>query len=221
VDTEVMLGILLQAGYEVAPVMQEADYLVVNTCGFLQEARDEGKDTISEILDEKKLGSKLIVTGCMINLHRDEIMSEYPDIDVLLGSGAVPKILEAIESTMEEEQLVAEAEAEKLELDLGLGPDSARSYLEDGEVPRQVATPPHYGYLKIAEGCRKKCSFCIIPKIKGGAICVPFSSVVLRLTLFLVQRSSTIKIDRPSSSREQSPASQRSQGTDLHRTGSG
>jgi ribosomal protein S12 methylthiotransferase len=189
VDSEVMLGILLQAGYEVAPAMQEADYLVVNTCGFLQEARDEGKDTIREMIDEKKQGSKLIVTGCMINLHRDEILTEFPDIDILLGSGAVPKILQAIESTIDvgnsnriqESESIKNQETEKASTTqfLDLGPDSAKSYLEDGEIPRQVATPSHYGYLKIAEGCRKKCAFCIIPKIKG-----PFHVLRSRMQLY-------------------------------------
>lgn len=155
VDTEVMLGIMLQAGYEPTLDLSDADYLVLNTCGFLKEARDESKSEIENFISKKKKSSKLIVTGCMVNLYRDEIIKEYPQIDYVLGSGDVDKILQTIKHGETEEEKAA-----------GLS-SSPRSFLENGDVPRVVATPKHYAYLKIAEGCRKRCSFCIIPKIKG------------------------------------------------------
>jgi ribosomal protein S12 methylthiotransferase len=138
VDSEVMIGILLKAGYEHTAVSKEADYLVVNTCGFLQASRQEGIDTIGDLFKEKKEGAKIIVTGCMVQNHKDELKAHFPDI------------LEAVHAGQKGENVT-----------------SARSYLEWGEVPRTLSTPKHYAYLKIAEGCKKRCAFCIIPTIKG------------------------------------------------------
>lgn len=150
VDSEVMLGILLKAGYEVAPELPQADFIVINTCGFLEASRTESMETIEATLNEKKTGAKLIVTGCMVQTHSAEIKKSYPAIDYFLGSGDIEGILKAVESTQQGEII-----------------SRARSYLEVGEVPRQLSTPKHYAYLKIAEGCRKRCSYCIIPAIKG------------------------------------------------------
>lgn len=150
VDSEVMLGILLQAGYEVAPSLEEADYIVINTCGFLEASRKESMDTVQETLAQRKATAKLIVTGCMVQTHSEELKKDFPDIDYLLGSGDVNGILEAVQSTQKGQRIT-----------------SARSYLEAGEVPRRLSTPKHYAYLKIAEGCRKRCAYCVIPTIKG------------------------------------------------------
>lgn len=150
VDSEVMLGILLKAGYEATDQADQADYLVVNTCGFLAESRKESCDTIGELIQTKKKGARLVVTGCMVQKHKEEIKDQFPDVHYFLGSGDMEKILEAIEAPAPGEAVT-----------------SARSYLEWGEVPRQISTPKHFAYLKIAEGCAKKCAFCIIPNIKG------------------------------------------------------
>lgn len=150
VDSEVMLGILLRAGYEVAPTLEEADYIVINTCGFLEASRQESRDTVQETLAQRKKTAKLIVTGCMVQTHSDELKETFPGIDYLLGSGDVEGILGAVQST-QPGKLVT----------------TARSYLEAGEVPRRLSTPKHYAYLKIAEGCRKRCAYCVIPTIKG------------------------------------------------------
>ncbi|WP_079989522.1 30S ribosomal protein S12 methylthiotransferase RimO [Candidatus Protochlamydia phocaeensis] len=150
VDSEVMLGILLKAGYEVAPTLEEADYIVINTCGFLEASRQESMDTVQDVLAHRKKTAKLIVTGCMVQTHSDALKGTFPGIDYLLGSGDVEGILQAVQST-QKGQIVS----------------SAKSYLEAGEVPRRLSTPKHYAYLKIAEGCRKRCAYCIIPTIKG------------------------------------------------------
>lgn len=150
VDTEVMLGILLKSGYEVTDQIKKADYLVVNSCGFLASARQESCDTIESLFEGKKKDAKVIVAGCMVQKHKEELKTKFPDIHYFLGSGDMEKILEAAQS----------AEA-------GEAVTSARSYLEWGEIPRQLSTPKNYAYLKIAEGCAKQCAFCIIPKIKG------------------------------------------------------
>ena len=161
VDTEVMMGLLLQKGYEPTPDIKSADFLVLNTCGFLQSARDESRAEIDNLLQQKKEGSKLIVTGCMVNLHKDEIIRDFPQVDQVLGAGSVDKILDAL------------TRSSQLDEDF-----SRKSYLESAEVPRSLATPPHYAYLKIAEGCRKRCSFCIIPKIKGRLQSKPKDQVI-------------------------------------------
>jgi len=150
VDSEVMIGILLKAGFEITPDLTLADYLVVNTCAFLESSRQEGLETIGELFREKKESAKVIVAGCMVQKHSALLKETFPEIHYLLGSGDVEKILEAVR-TEEPGAFVTEA----------------RSYLQWGEVPRTLSTPKHYAYLKIAEGCRKRCAFCIIPTIKG------------------------------------------------------
>ncbi len=150
VDSEVMIGQLLRAGFECIGELEEADYLVVNTCGFLEASRQEGYETLQEIFEEKKSSAKVIVAGCMVNKNKDELKSRFPEIHYLIGSGDVEKILDAVRSESAGEAL-----------------STTRSYLEWGEVPRTLSTPKHYAYLKIAEGCKKRCAFCIIPSIKG------------------------------------------------------
>lgn len=150
VDSEVMLGILLHAGYEVAPSLEESDVIVINTCGFLEASRQESLDTVRDTLNQRKERAKVIVTGCMVQTHSQDLKNAHPEIDYLLGSGDVNGILNAVQSTQKGELI-----------------STARSYLEAGEVPRRLSTPKHYAYLKIAEGCRKRCAYCIIPTIKG------------------------------------------------------
>lgn len=170
VDTEVMLGILLKSGYEVAEELEESDYIIINTCGFLHSARQESIDAITEALEEKKTGAKVIVTGCMVQSHSDEIKRLCPEVDYLLGSGDVESILKAVEA---EEQ--------------GSHISFERSYLEAGETPRKLSTPQHYAYLKIAEGCRKRCAYCIIPDIKGPLKSKPLERVVKEFKVLLDQ----------------------------------
>lgn len=150
VDSEVMIGILLKAGYECASLLEDADYLLVNTCGFLDAARQEGIETIAQLFRQKKKDAKVIVAGCMVQKHGQMLKELFPEIHYFLGSGDLEKVLDAV-------QQMQPGEAVTL----------AKSYLEWGEVPRTLSTPKHYAYLKIAEGCRKRCAFCIIPAIKG------------------------------------------------------
>lgn len=153
VDTEVMLGILLKNGYQATNGLEEADYFVVNTCGFLESARDEAYRVLEELFEKKKEGAKVVVAGCMVRLHRDPLKERFPGIHYFLGAGDVDKILEAI-TAEESGEIVGDA----------------KSYLQMGEIPRVLSTPKHYAYLKIAEGCKKRCAFCIIPNIKGKLV---------------------------------------------------
>lgn len=170
VDTEVMLGMVLKAGYELTDQETDADFLVINTCGFLESARQEALDTLSTLFEEKKETAKIVVTGCMVQKHSSVLKDAFPAIHYMLGPGDVEKILDALETPNEGEAIT-----------------SARSYLQWGEVPRRLSTPPHYAYLKIAEGCAKRCSFCIIPTIKGPLKSKPQSQVLKEFQALLSQ----------------------------------
>lgn len=161
VDSEVMLGMLLQAGYEITDVFEDADFIVVNTCGFIRAAREESLETIEDVLQQRKEGAKVIVTGCMVQEHAKQIKASFPDVHYLLGSGDVEAIVNAVQAQ-----------------DSGEMVSSTRSYLEAGEVPRMLSTSPHLAYLKIAEGCRKRCSYCVIPEIKGPLRSKPAQRVI-------------------------------------------
>lgn len=175
VDTEVMLGLALRAGYEVTQDLAKADYLVVNTCGFLEASRKESIDTIAQLFDMKKKSAKVVVAGCMVSKHKDELKALYPHVHYFLGSGDMEKILEAL-SSAEQGEAIGER----------------RSYLEQGDVPRVVSTPRHFAYLKIAEGCAKRCAFCIIPKIKGALNSKPLDQIVKEFKLLLAQGTKEI-----------------------------
>jgi len=170
VDTESMLGIVVEAGYNITDSLGDADYLVVNTCGFLEEARREAQETIEEFFSEKKSSAKVVVVGCMVQNHFKELREMFPEIHAMLGSGDIDSILDVIRSP-EKRDIVTEA----------------RSYLQRGDVPRILATPSHYAYLKIAEGCRKRCSFCIIPEIKGPLKSMSIENVVQEFKKLLDQ----------------------------------
>jgi ribosomal protein S12 methylthiotransferase len=165
-----MLGILLKAGYQMAEELEEADFLIVNTCGFLQEARQESCDTIDTLLKNRKEGAKVIVAGCMVQKYGAEIRSRFPDVHAFLGSGDMEKILEVVGSPDSADSIT-----------------SARSYLQWGEIPRMVSTPGSFAYLKIAEGCMKRCAFCIIPTIKGPLRSKPVAQVVKEFHALLSQ----------------------------------
>ncbi|MGL4348094.1 MAG: 30S ribosomal protein S12 methylthiotransferase RimO [Chlamydiales bacterium] len=150
VDTEIMLGLVLQAGYEVIDSISHADFFIINTCSFLQASREESLNTIAKISMQKKSRAKIIVTGCMVQSHKDILEKYFPKTHYFVGAGHTDQILQALQSK-EEGELISDM----------------RSYIYSGEVPRTLSTPKHYAYLKIAEGCKKRCSFCIIPIIKG------------------------------------------------------
>lgn len=170
VDSEVMLGILLRAGYEVAPSLEESDYIVINTCGFLEASRQESRETVQMSLQERKKTAKVIVTGCMVQTHSKELKEAFPSIDYMLGSGDVEGILKAVQAENPGEQVT-----------------KARSYLEAGEIPRKLSTPKHYAYLKIAEGCRKRCAYCVIPTIKGPLKSKPKERILKEFDVLLNQ----------------------------------
>ncbi len=155
VDTEVMMGILARGGYELTPRAGEAEVLVVNTCSFIAPAQQESVETILEMAEYKKFGAarKLIVTGCLVERYREQILEQIPEVDAVIGTGEVARILEAVEG-----ELRARPH----------DPPGPPAFLYHDLTPRIVTTPRHAAYIKIAEGCDHPCSFCIIPQLRGS-----------------------------------------------------
>ena len=220
VDSEVMLGLARNAGHEITADPSEAEVLVVNTCAFIDSAKQESVDAILEMAQLKKDGAcrRLIVTGCLGERYREELKVEIPEIDAVLGTGEVPEILRAISG--------GDSRVSPLTFYTGAGaPPPARTnadaiaaashgrgsarhagaaaapgapawpqaptqapnivaartrptYIYDAETPRLLATPKHYAYVKIAEGCDYKCAFCIIPTLRGHYRSRPADSIV-------------------------------------------
>jgi ribosomal protein S12 methylthiotransferase len=169
VDSEVMLGLARDAGHELTADASSADVLIVNTCAFIDSAKQESIDTILEMAEKKKTGAcrRLIVTGCLAERYREELRAEIPEIDEVLGTGEVPEIVTAISGS-------APAAAPMTFFRTRLRP----TYLYGADTPRQLATPAHYAYVKIAEGCDYKCAFCIIPTLRGAYRSRPADSIV-------------------------------------------
>jgi ribosomal protein S12 methylthiotransferase len=188
VDSEVMLGLAQQAGHELTAEASLADVLVVNTCAFIDRAKQESIDTILELAEQKKSGacSRLIVTGCLAQRYRDELRTLIPEIDVVLGTDEVPAIVGAIDGGDEaagRRQVANGAAPATLYVKNSQGEQvprrpSARhrpealagplpTYLYDATTPRTLTTARHLAYVKIAEGCDYNCAFCIIPALRG------------------------------------------------------
>src|SRR6201997_5318950 len=162
VDSEVMMGILAQDGYELTPRADEADILVVNTCSFIEAAQKESVDAILEMAEHKKFGAakKLIVAGCLVERYRDQILEQVPEVDAVVGTGELERILEAVEG------------------DLRILPAEPPAFLYHELSPRVLTTPRHAAYIKIAEGCDHPCTFCIIPQLRGKFRSRRFESVL-------------------------------------------
>src|SRR6187401_129756 len=175
VDGEVMLGLASQAGHEITADASSADVIVVNTCAFIDRAKEESVDAILEMAQLKRAsgGKRLIVTGCLAERYRDELKAEIPEIDAVLGTGEVPEIVNAIagaSSAPATEPRQSPVRLFRSRADVG-GLDLARpvpTYLYDASTPRVTTTPRHYAYLKVAEGCDYTCAFCIIPTLRGA-----------------------------------------------------
>ncbi len=162
VDSEVMMGILAREGYELTPRAEEAEVLVVNTCSFIEASQKESVDAILEMAEHKKFGAakKLIVAGCLVERFRAQILEQVPEVDAVVGTGEVERIMEAVEG------------------DLRVLPAQPPAFLYHDLTPRIVTTPKHAAYIKIAEGCDHPCTFCIIPQLRGAFRSRRFESVV-------------------------------------------
>jgi ribosomal protein S12 methylthiotransferase len=183
VDSEVMLGLSQQAGHELTADAGDADVLIVNTCAFIDSAKQESIDTILEMARHKTDGHcrRLIVTGCMAERYRDELQKEIPEIDAVLGTGQVPEIVGAIAGGATPMTFYRGAPGSVAPGPGAPGaaaPGALPTYIYDADTPRLMATPKHYAYVKIAEGCDYKCAFCIIPTLRGPYRSRPGDSIV-------------------------------------------
>ncbi|MEO5820864.1 MAG: 30S ribosomal protein S12 methylthiotransferase RimO, partial [Vicinamibacteraceae bacterium] len=190
-------GLAQGAGHELTEDAAQADVLVVNTCAFIDRAKQESIDTILELAQHKTNGrcQKLVVTGCLAERYRDELKAEIPEIDVVLGTGEVESIVGAIESslgapgggpvsvpmtfhrTKPTSAHVAARHRDAVQAEQAAGRELP-TYLYDAGTPRVLTTPKHYAYVKIAEGCDYNCAFCIIPKLRGQYRSRPVESIV-------------------------------------------
>ena len=164
VDSEVMLGLLARQGYELTPRAEDADVLVVNTCSFIEPAKQESINTILDMAEHKKSGTakKLVVAGCLVERYRQQILKEIPEVDYVIGTNELERVLEACQ----------------LDVSGRESGQPAEPYLYHEFTPRILSTPSYSAYIKIAEGCDHPCSFCVIPQMRGKFRSRRFESVV-------------------------------------------
>jgi ribosomal protein S12 methylthiotransferase len=190
VDGEVMLGLAREAGHQITPDSSEADVLVVNTCAFIDSAKEESIDAILEMAARKRNGrcSRLVVTGCLAERYRDDLRREIPEIDAVLGTGEVERIVDAIgtrgsgpgSSGADESRRPLTFYSKAPNVDRAAEYPSLQAaepraprpeppnYIYDADTPRMLTTPGHFAYVKVAEGCDYTCAFCIIPTLRGS-----------------------------------------------------
>ena len=193
VDTEVMMGLLSHGGAQITPHAEDADIIVVNTCSFIDTAKQESVDTILEMAQHKTAGraKKLIVAGCLVERYRNEIQKNIPEVDAVVGTGELQQILAAAGIANAPKQsgpfviLNSRPEGDARESAGRFAKDGwdgaiadLPNYLYDENTPRLLATPKYMAYIKIAEGCDHPCSFCIIPQLRGKFRSRRFESVI-------------------------------------------
>ncbi|MGE0102479.1 MAG: 30S ribosomal protein S12 methylthiotransferase RimO [Blastocatellales bacterium] len=164
VDSEVMMGQLKEHGYELTTEREAADVIVVNTCGFIQTAKEESINTILEMSELKETANlqRLVVAGCLVERYRQDLLNQMPEIDAVLGTSEIEKIVAAVDPAHAAAQDAAFV-ASNAWMTRGLP-----TYLYDENAPRVLATPKHFAYVKIAEGCDHTCAFCAIPQMRGN-----------------------------------------------------
>jgi ribosomal protein S12 methylthiotransferase len=170
VDSEIMMGQLVAKGHELTPHPDQADCLVVNTCSFIDPAKKESVETILEMAEYKKIGraKRLIVAGCLVERYRGDIRKEMPEVDAIVGTNELERIVALCEGTPVDSNPLA-------------------AYLYHDLTPRVLATPGHFAYIKIAEGCDHPCTFCVIPQYRGKFRSRRFESVISEATRLLAQ----------------------------------
>jgi ribosomal protein S12 methylthiotransferase len=164
VDAEQMLGVLANQGFEITPEQEQADVIVVNTCGFIESAKEESIEAILDAAKMKKQGKcrALIVAGCLAQRYKDELSKELPEADAIIGTAEIPKVAEICGRVLGKHEHYVTASSPTLVFGL----------------PRISTTPRHYRYLKIAEGCSNRCSYCAIPLIRGNFTSRPVTSII-------------------------------------------
>lgn len=166
VDSEVMLGLLEKKGFQFTDDETEADVIVINTCCFINDAKEESVNTILEMAEYRKSGSckALVVTGCLAQRYQKEIVDEIPEVDAVLGTTTYDAIVETVEKVLEGQKELHFEDVDRL--------------VPEQTTGRSLTTGGHYAYLKIAEGCDKHCTYCIIPKVRGNYRSVPMEQLL-------------------------------------------
>ena len=192
VDSEVMMGQLAAAGYEITNNPEEADTVVVNTCGFIASAKQESIDAILEATSWKSSGtaSRVIVAGCLVERYRDDLMKELPEVDAFIGTSQVGDILKA-----------ADAEFDSKKLTISPIGNKSATYLYDEYTPRMRATASHTAFIKIAEGCDRPCAVCSIPSMRGSFRSRRFGSIIEEARMLAKQGVKEIVLIAQDSSR--------------------
>ena len=172
VDSEVMMGQLASRGHELTTQPDQADVIVVNTCSFIDPAKKESVDTILEMAEYKKIGraQRLVVAGCLVERYRGDIQKDLPEVDAIIGTNEIDSIVAVCEGIPNDAQ-----------------GGTAAPYLYHDLTPRVLATPRHFAYMKIAEGCDHPCTFCVIPQYRGNFRSRRFESVVSEATRLFAQ----------------------------------
>ena len=163
VDSELMMGQLARHGYELTTDREVADVIVVNTCGFIESAKQESIDTILEMAELKETANckRLVVAGCLVERYRQDLLNQLPEVDAVLGTSEIEKIIAAVDPA------AAAADDAAFVTSNGWMTRGLPTYLYDENTPRLLSTPRHFAYVKIAEGCDHTCSFCAIPQMRG------------------------------------------------------
>lgn len=164
VDGEIMLEKLNKSGFEIAQSIEDSDLMIINTCGFIEDAKREAIETILEVAEYKTAGliSAIVVTGCLAERYQEEILKEIPEVDSVIGIGADRDIVKVCQKAL-------------IGVQTSFYPDKKYLLLEGD---RMLSTPPHWAYLKISDGCDNKCSYCAIPGIRGGYIERPMEGII-------------------------------------------
>ncbi len=182
VDSEVMLGTLAEAGYRLVQAPEQAEVIVVNTCGFIESAKEESVEAIVELADQKKTGrcKKLVVTGCLVQRHAEELARELPEVDHFLGTGAYQDVA----------RIVSDAQAKRLVV-----PDP--DFVHSATTPRINSLASHTAYVKVAEGCDNDCAFCIIPRLRGPQRSRPIDDLVAEAAALAAQGTVELSLVAP------------------------
>ncbi len=169
VDSEVMMGTLAEAGWEITNNAEDADTVVVNTCGFIESAKQESIEAILEATSLKSAGKakRVVVAGCMVERYRDDLMKELPEVDAFIGTSQIGDIVNATDDRFDAKQLMLKPIGNK-----------TATYLYDFDTPRYRATESHTAFIKIAEGCDRPCAFCSIPGMRGSFRSRRFGSII-------------------------------------------
>lgn len=164
VDSEVILGLLKENQYEITNDLAQAEIVIVNTCGFIESAKQESIDNILEIAQYKNNGSLkyLIVSGCLVQRYSEELLESLPEVDGIIGTDCLTDIANFLKRIIAGERFI----------------ELKKTDVYDRVFPRVLTTPKHYAYLKIAEGCNNRCSYCVIPKIRGPYVSKPFEVII-------------------------------------------